>query len=342
MSWLEQAIKKFLNACCGFFIIEDSILKSGTILFVRSEVEQLWEHAVSRVKLALSQAFSYLREHASMIALKDEAVLLSRTMETYQFPTKNLISFVLEYRPKFEDLLISAVGKEINKAFAEDKYEPLTLLSEKDYEKQVTAFSLQHGLSSYQFEDEKSEMSSKLSSASVSISSPQSRDSSGRLVFPVTVPFSVFLPKLCRIIKHAIKDYYSFGRNLASIDNHVCQVRKQNWFLLIALQAIDNILIEFVNKAFCKVLDDGKSFHISQAVQLSINSDFLVSACDYFQNLMISFSSTKTSEQDESIIRLQSRKQFVRTRERFEYVIFELVNSKIEEFLTSLRGNINW
>ena len=57
---------------------------------------------------------------------------------------------------------------------------------------------------------------------------------------------------------------------------------------------------------------------------------------------MISFSSTKTSEQDESIIRLQSRKQFVRTRERFEYVIFELVNSKIEEFLTSLRGNINW
>lgn len=78
---------------------------------------------------------------------------------------------------------------------------------------------------------------------------------------------------------------------------------------------------------------------ISQAVQFSINAAYFAdAACAYLERYIVSASDSKASSHESQ---LAARKAFGNTRGRCEDLLFELVDAKIDSFM-SLAANINW
>jgi exocyst complex component 6 len=156
------------------------------------------------------------------------------------------------------------------------------------------------------------------------------RKISEHIKFPITLAFSITVPRICRGVKRFIHDYYVFARNLPSMDK---QIRK----------AVDEILEKEVDKFMNSLIDESPSLNISQAVQIAINSSYLSKACDFFEKYASSFVSSRSIlELDEESLKLKVRRVFNRTMERSQNMIFELINSKIDGFLLGLGGNTEW
>jgi hypothetical protein len=51
----------------GFFLIEDAVMKSGNELMSRSEVETMWDKAVTKVTLILQEQTGYIRDPATFL-----------------------------------------------------------------------------------------------------------------------------------------------------------------------------------------------------------------------------------------------------------------------------------
>jgi hypothetical protein len=164
----------------------------------------------------------------------------------------------------------------------------------------------------------------------ISMQKAKLRKASEHIKFPLTLPFSISVPRICRGLKKFIHDYYVFARNLPAMDK---QIRK----------AVDEIMEKEVDKFMNSIIDDSPALNISQAVQIAINSSYLSKACDFFEKYASSFVSARSLlELDEEHLKLKVRRVFNKTMERSQNLIFELINAKIDGFLIGLGGNVEW
>ncbi|CAG8434342.1 1359_t:CDS:10 [Diversispora eburnea] len=128
--------------------------------------------------------------------------------------------------------------------------------------------------------------------------------------YPRTLPFSQAYPSCCLDIKNFISQYYQFAED---------DSRQYSYTL-------DNLLIEHVNGVLLGKL---KSTNMSQIVQIIINLEYFESACEELEKLLKS----KRSSHRGGKIKLIAAGEFRETRKKAEKRIFELVNSKIDDFL---------
>ncbi|RHZ47096.1 hypothetical protein Glove_593g29 [Diversispora epigaea] len=135
--------------------------------------------------------------------------------------------------------------------------------------------------------------------------------------YPRTLPFSQAYPSCCLDIKNFISQYYQFAED---------DSRQYSYVDDIAKQTLDNLLIEHVNGVLLGKL---KSTNMSQIVQIIINLEYFESACEELEKLLKS----KRSSHRGGKIQLIAAGEFRETRKKAEKRIFELVNSKIDDFL---------
>lgn len=89
---------------------------------------------------------------------------------------------------------------------------------------------------------------------------------------------------------------------------------------------MDSLLIQKVNAILLKKL---QSTNLSQIVQIIINIEYFESTCPDFEMLLMETRSFHRSGR----INLKATSTFNDTRRKAEKRIFELVNSKLDEFL---------
>jgi hypothetical protein len=331
-----EVFHSYFAALAGFFIVEDAVLRSGNELLTKPEIDELWEMAVGRIKVLLTEQLSYMSEAENFLKVKETVVLFAKTLESFQLKVEPLMAFLSSHRDKYEELLVHRFRADVGSIVHEEKFEPLTIQNMKDYEKFVLAYQLQEEEQGMDFkEEEKTPLAvfgdNMLSDGDL----PDAEEEKEvkrveQLKFPMFVAFSITVPRICRAVKRFIHDYYVFARNLPAMDK---QIRK----------AVDEILEKEVDAFMNGTIDNSPSLNISQAVQIAINSNYLVIACDYFEKYASSFMSARSMlELDEDNLKLKVRRVFTRTMDRSQNLIFELMNSKIESFLVGLGGNVDW
>jgi hypothetical protein len=126
----------------GFFVLEESIIRTGARLLSRTELESLWERASMRVKLVLSEHLATICTIQDFLLVKECTMIFLTTMESYRFNVNTLYEFLAQQLPTFKDLCVGAFVLELNKLSTIDRFEPLTLYSHNDYFNLVIATGL--------------------------------------------------------------------------------------------------------------------------------------------------------------------------------------------------------
>lgn len=147
------------------------------------------------------------------------------------------------------------------------------------------------------------------------------QDPSVNIDFPATMPFSKIVPQLCQAMQCYISLYHKYARNLQHMGEAI-------------EKGVDVELME-VNKYINTILNKESQLHLSQVVQLSINSSFLSTACAWIHK------ATAYNNNQPSSLSLPAASMFLQTEGRCEDLVFELVSAKIDQFL-SLAANFNW
>ncbi|KAI8994924.1 exocyst complex subunit Sec15-like-domain-containing protein [Pilobolus umbonatus] len=138
-----------------------------------------------------------------------------------------------------------------------------------------------------------------------------------RYGFPLRLPFSKVFPTCCRDVSYFVHQFYQFAEGFSQTHGEMDDILKK---------AVDSLLIQKVNAILLKKL---QSTNLSQIVQIIINIEYFESTCPDFEMLLMETRSFHRSGR----IHLKATSTFNETRRKAEKRIFELVNSKLDEFL---------
>ncbi|GAA5800179.1 hypothetical protein HPULCUR_005604 [Helicostylum pulchrum] len=138
-----------------------------------------------------------------------------------------------------------------------------------------------------------------------------------RYGFPLRLPFSKVFPTCCRDVSFFVHQFYQFAEGFSQTHGEMDDILKK---------AVDSLLIQKVNAILLKKL---QSTNLSQIVQIIINIEYFESTCPDFEMLLMETRSFHRSGH----IHLKATSTFTDTRRKAEKRIFELVNSKLDEFL---------
>ncbi|CAN6299433.1 unnamed protein product [Urochloa humidicola] len=184
-----ESHQPFLAQIAGFFIIEDRILRTADGLLSESQVETMWETAVSKVTSILEQQFSLMDTANHLISVKGYISLLGTTMKKYGYQATSLVEILGKNRDKYLELLISDCRKKIKDVLSKDSYERMVIKKENEYGMNVAALQL----------------------GPIDVVPD----------LPYVAPFSCSVPSTCRIVHSFIEDlvrYLSYGSSMNFYD----------------------------------------------------------------------------------------------------------------------------
>ncbi|KAL6539655.1 Exocyst complex component S15A [Orobanche hederae] len=184
-----EAHRTFLAHIAGYFIVEDRVLRTASGLFSPTELETMWETALSKVTAILEQQFSHMDVASDLLLVKDYVTLFGATLRQYGYEVAAVLETLNSGRDKYHELLLSDCQIQITDILTKDSYEQMVLKKESDYQANVLLFHLQ---------------TSDIMPA-----------------FPYIAPFSSMVPECCRVVRSFIKDsvnYLSYGAQMNYFD----------------------------------------------------------------------------------------------------------------------------
>lgn len=144
---------------------------------------------------------------------------------------------------------------------------------------------------------------------------PRSRN----VEFPVTMPFSAAVPEIMRALCEFIDGHNLYSQGMADQATAISQ-------------ALELALIEEVDKK-CNALLENPELNVSQVVQLSINAKCLAEACSWLHRHAQPKDSAPEAPQG-------STRAFQQTRMRCEDMVFEIMTTRLDQFLSA--WDMNW
>ena len=90
----------YFAGLAGFFIIEDTIMKSGNGdgLMTRPELEALWELCVQKVQSVLRDQFGRQSEVRPFLEVKQHTSVFTRAVAEAGLPEKPMVDFIVAER----------------------------------------------------------------------------------------------------------------------------------------------------------------------------------------------------------------------------------------------------
>ncbi|KAI9142769.1 exocyst complex subunit Sec15-like-domain-containing protein [Paraphysoderma sedebokerense] len=136
--------------------------------------------------------------------------------------------------------------------------------------------------------------------------------------YPRSLPFSKMFPICCDTIKTFVRNFYRFSDGFSQQLGEMDDILKK---------VLDNLLIHYVNSALVSQVES--SSNLSQILQILSNFEYFELSCAEFERMLAeSRKSSKTGR-----IVLQATKTFRDSRKATEKRLFELLNSKVNEFI---------
>ncbi|KAK1292006.1 putative exocyst complex component 6 [Acorus calamus] len=184
-----ESHQNFFAQIAGYFIVEDRVFRTAGGLLSDSQVETLWETAITKMTSVLDDQFSHMDTASHLLLIKDYVTLLCSTLRRHGYEVSPLIKILDNSRDKYHELLLHECRKNINDILANDPYEQMIIKREYEYKMSVLSFHLQ--------------------------------TSDMMPAFPYVAPFSSTVPDTCRIVRSFIGDsvsYLSYGGHMSFYD----------------------------------------------------------------------------------------------------------------------------
>lgn len=173
-----ESHQTFLGQVAGYFIVEDCVLRTAGGLLEESQVETMWETAVSKIISVVGGQFSRMTNTTHFLLIKDYMTLFGMTLRHHGYEVTSLLETMNGTKDKYSKLLMEECRKQISDIVANDSYEQMLLKKESDYQANVLSFQLQ---------------TTDIMPA-----------------FPYVAPFSSMVPGACRVVKSFIKDFVDY------------------------------------------------------------------------------------------------------------------------------------
>ncbi|KAF3782323.1 Exocyst complex component [Nymphaea thermarum] len=178
MSPFLESHQTFFAQIAGFFIVEDRIFRTAGDLIFRNDVDNLWDMAIGKMCSVLEDQFSRMQTANHLLLIKDYVSLLGVTLRRYGYHVDPLLVVLSQHRDKYHELLLADCQKQMSDAISGDKFDPMVMKKEYEYNMNVLAFHIQN---------------SDIIPA-----------------FPYIAPFSSTVPDCCRIVRSFVEDSVSF------------------------------------------------------------------------------------------------------------------------------------
>lgn len=168
----------FFGQVAGYFIVEDRVLRTAGGLLESSQVETMWETAVSKIASVVDRQLSLIDNTGHLLMIKDYLTLFGDTLRQYGYQVNSILEVMNTTKDKYSKLLMQECQKQISDIVTNDTYEPMVLKKESDYHANVLAFQLQ---------------TSEIMPA-----------------FPYVAPFSCMVPETCRVVISFVTDFVNY------------------------------------------------------------------------------------------------------------------------------------
>ncbi|KAF9649350.1 exocyst complex component sec15 subunit [Thelephora ganbajun] len=127
-----SALSSIIQEIAGFFIVETHVLKTAGNFRSEQELEELWDSLLGRLCLALDVALSTETDPEGYLRVKEALIGFIMTMETYEYPTTGLHSFILILFEKYSNLLEKQFGKRFRDIVERDDSVPMQAENEQE------------------------------------------------------------------------------------------------------------------------------------------------------------------------------------------------------------------
>ncbi|MQL91669.1 hypothetical protein Taro_024285 [Colocasia esculenta] len=175
---LLESHQSLFAQIAGYFIVEERVLRTGGGLLMYSQLETLWEGAITKLTSVLEQQISCMETANQLLVIKDSITLLGVTLKQYGYNVDPLVCVLDKSKDRYYELLLHGLQERVADVLADDTYEQMVIKNEGEYEMNVLAFNLHTS----------------------DIMPP----------FPYIAPFSAAVPEACRLVISFIEDSASF------------------------------------------------------------------------------------------------------------------------------------
>ena len=237
----------------------------------------------------------------AILVVKRLLVLFSSASQLYHLPVDAFHDILVEHVAEFLKCMAHRFSKDLNTILSSERFEPFTIQSEADFIKYVVATGL------------------------VTPQDPQPTS------FPATMPFSVSVPLIVRLVKAFISGIFNYAEHV------------NGEFLLLFFNQISSLLSHDVNKELRRLISSPTSTNsvtVSQAAQLSLNASFLSLACDTLHAYLLAHTDKSAGENGIPLV-LSAKVHFKTTQTICTQMITRVLLSKIDS-ISNAAAAITW
>eukprot|EP00736_Rhodelphis_marinus_P007199 Rmarinus@m.10128 len=312
----EQICDEYLDRIAGFFLVEESVLKSVNGMLADAEVDANWEMAVSRLKGVLGDHVASVEDPVSLLRLKDKLALFCQTLQHHGYHTLPLLDFVEQSRTHFLQALSRRCQRLLSKCLQAETFECACIASAEEYEDLVLKNylwrpSTTQVTSADLVQDDFGRMDSCV------LGSRPTQDSHPK--FPATMPFTWTLFKIADACRQYIDDFFKYGSS---------DVRSAD----LARREIATCLAKSVDALYSDVLESHQAA-LAQVIQTGLNASYTADLCVALDHYIVDVAGHAVPSQTSQHRLVHARQLLLQTQSKAESRMFEVVSNKVSEFM---------
>ncbi|EPQ59901.1 hypothetical protein GLOTRDRAFT_33192 [Gloeophyllum trabeum ATCC 11539] len=233
-------LASLLQEITGYFIIETHVLKTTGTFRSERDVEELWDTLISRLSGAIDDALKTQMDPDTFMKAKELLISFTMTMESYEYSTGNMYSFILVMFERYASLLEKQFKKRFDDILVQDDHVSMQV----DNSQQRDAV----------FE--------------VVWISKAERDELMKASFPLLLPWSQSFYLCCQSIRTFVERFYHFVDGVSQHHRNVDELMSK---------ALDNLLSAHISDNIARRLATTST--LTQIAQMVTNLEHFQVAC---------------------------------------------------------------
>ncbi|XP_064604031.1 exocyst complex component 6B-like [Liolophura sinensis] len=240
--------KRYFHDIIGFFVVEDHILHTTAGLVNRSNMDELWEMAVTKIVGELHKSSALCKDDEMMLQIKNLIVLFCHTLRGYGFSVGQLSDLLLEIRDKYNEILMQKWSGVFDGIFNEDNYTPIYVRDAEECVAIMDGFPL------------------------------RGEADNDKVPYPKGFPYSEFVPKIYSEVKKYIQGCLKFSEDLHLSHTEIDDMIRKSANMLLT-KTLSGCLSKLIRRPNLTLL---------QLIQISINMNYLEKSCAYLEDFISS------------------------------------------------------
>ncbi|KAI9697901.1 MAG: hypothetical protein M1836_004253 [Candelina mexicana] len=215
----DSSLSNLLEGIAGFAIVERATTRKAPKLRSPVDVDELWDSMCQTAITLISEALNGIDNAEVLLRIKGVIALFIQTMESWDYPTSALRSFLLTLFDKYAELLKRRFSDDFQEIVSTDDYMPMPINNLDEYDKVVN-------VSWYEPSKDRNELS-----------------------FPCVLPFSQMYPLCCIDIRNFLNQFYFFTDDHFQHPNIIDETLKKSLDDLLS-QKVCKFLVERLSSQY--------------------------------------------------------------------------------------------